>query len=138
MSRFSAMLVTFLLVEAVVPAARALYLDVSHSGVWKLPEDTPHDLQFALRFNASDLLPHVPPEALLGVTVVPDEAWKLSFVNDTVLFTAEEVLRGMNKSVTFTGYYWGTTELTFYLTRNDLDPDFDDPVLLSEDDLAVC
>ncbi|XP_047468766.1 sodium/bile acid cotransporter-like [Penaeus chinensis] len=139
MSRFSAMLVTFLLAEAVVPAARAVYLDVSHSGVWKLPEDTPHDLQFALCFNDSDLLPlpHVPPEALLAVTVVPDEAWKLSFVNDTVLFTAEEVFQGVNKSVTFTGYYWGTTELTFYLTRNDLDPDFDQRVLLSEDDLAI-
>lgn len=138
MSGYSAVLSAFLLVAAVEGLVPAVYLDLFHSGVWKVPEDTPHELQFALHFNDSDLLaPRVPPEAWLGVTVVPDEEWKLDFVNDTVLFTAEEVSKGVNKSVTFTGYYWGTTELTFYLTRNDLDPQFDDPVLLSKDDLAV-
>lgn len=127
-------------VVGVLPAARGVYVDVVHSGVWKVPEDTPHDLTFSLGFNDSDLgSPSSPPsgDAQLGVTVVPDADWKLDFVNDTVLFTAEEVFRGVNKSVTFTGYYWGTTKLAFYLTRNDLDPDFNESVLLNGDDLAV-
>ncbi|KAK8733163.1 hypothetical protein OTU49_006497, partial [Cherax quadricarinatus] len=114
----------------------AVYLETFQSGVWKVPEDTLHNLTLSLGFNASEVIcDHGSDlkEAQLVVTVMPDEEWKLDFVDTKANFTAEEVCEGVNKSLTFSGYYWGVTRLTFLLTHNDLDPYFTNSTLLRDD-----
>ncbi|XP_071533411.1 ileal sodium/bile acid cotransporter-like [Panulirus ornatus] len=127
-----------LLLATLVEACRGVYLETFQTGVWKVKEDTFYNLTLSLRFNVSDA-PSVweqgLEEARLVVTVVPDQEGKLDFVNPNVFFTAEEVLAEVNKTLTFSGYYWGITHLSFYLTQNDLDPDFNTTLL--RDDLAI-
>lgn len=140
-----------------------VFLEIFPSGVWKIPEDTLHNLTLSLRFNHSDsssslfssFSPYFgtssedldqkpdiqvenrdPDAAILVVTVVLDEEWKLDFVNSSAIFTAQEVSVHVNKTLTFSGYYWGLSKLSFYLTRNDLDPHFSNGTLL-RDDLSV-
>ncbi|XP_068203949.1 uncharacterized protein [Palaemon carinicauda] len=117
------------------------HLETFHTGIWKVPEDTQHTLNISLSFNESSEMKRnfqtsEDLEALLVVTVVPEEDWKLDFVHSSVVFTAQEVNEGVVKNITFSGYYWGITQLSFYLTRNDLDPDFKNRTLL-RDDLQV-
>lgn len=129
------------LLAFVTSSACSLYLETFHSGIWKVPEDTDNTLNISLRFNASseterDLETPHDLGALLVVTVVPDEDWKLYFVNSSAVFTGQEVRDEVVKNITFSGYYWGLTQLSFYLTRNDLDSDFKNRTLL-RDDLQV-
>nr|XP_045584540.1 uncharacterized protein LOC123746811 isoform X1 [Procambarus clarkii] len=116
-----------------------VYLETFHSGVWKVPEDTPLNLTLSLGFNASDAVcsdGRDLTEAWLEVTVVLDEDWKLDIVNKSVQFRVAEVCARVNKSLAFSGYYWGLTKLAFFLTHNDLDPYFTNATLL-RDDLRV-
>lgn len=129
---------TVLLVVTLVEACHGLYLETFQTGVWKVTEDTLHNLTLSLRFNASDAPGGEEQdlsEAQLVVTVVPDEDWKLDFVNSSIYFTAQEVYDEVNKTLTFSGYYWGLTHLAFYLTQNDLDPGFNTTLL--RDDVSV-
>ncbi|XP_042216169.1 ileal sodium/bile acid cotransporter-like [Homarus americanus] len=98
-----------------------VYLETFPSGMWIVPEDTLHHLTLSLGFNASDAYCSGGQDltnAQLVVTVVPDEDWKLDFVNRSIHLTVEEVCDHVNKSLTFSGYYWGLTKLSFYLTTN--------------------
>ncbi|KAG7172297.1 Ileal sodium/bile acid cotransporter-like 3 [Homarus americanus] len=102
-------------------ADSGVYLEVFPSAEWKVPEDTLHHLTLSLGFNENDTYcdgGQDLTEAQLVVTVVPDEDWKLDFVNRSIHFTVEEVCDHVNKSLTFSGYYWGLTKLSFYLTTN--------------------
>ncbi|XP_045584538.1 ileal sodium/bile acid cotransporter [Procambarus clarkii] len=113
-----------------------VYLETFHSGVWKVPEDTPLNLTLSLGFNASDAVcsdGRDLTEAWLEVTVVLDEDWKLDIVNKSVQFRVAEVCARVNKSLAFSGYYWGLTKLAFFLTHNDLDPYFTNATLLRDD-----
>lgn len=118
----------------------AVWLETYMNGTWKISEDTQFDLPLSLRFNNSDLediqLNEISlSEAVLEVMLVPDEDWKLDFVNRTVQFSGTEVLEEVNKSLVFSGYYWGRTHLAFYLIRDDLHPEAN--VTLLRDDLEV-
>ncbi|KAK4327364.1 hypothetical protein Pmani_002192 [Petrolisthes manimaculis] len=69
---------------------------------WKVPEDTIHTLTFSLRFKFHRPHTHrsmVTEEAILEVTVVPDEEWKLDWVNRSVQFTGQEAMDEVNKSL---------------------------------------
>lgn len=120
--------------------SEAVWLETYMNGTWKVSEDTQFALPLSLRFNSSDLedmqLKEVSlSEAVLEVMVVPDEDWKLDFVNRSVQFSGTEVLEEVNKSLVFSGYYWGRTHLAFYLIRDDLHPEAN--VTLLRDDLEV-
>nr|XP_045606563.1 ileal sodium/bile acid cotransporter-like [Procambarus clarkii] len=104
--------------------------------MWTVFEDTPYNLTLSLRFNDSDYVcgeRRDLTEAQLEVMVVLDEDWKLDLINSRVVFTAEEVCARVNKTVGFSGFYWGLTKMTFFLTRNDLDPDFNNTAILWDD-----
>ncbi|KAK4314771.1 hypothetical protein Pmani_013972 [Petrolisthes manimaculis] len=122
----------------------AVWLETYRNGTWKIPEDTLFALPLSLRFNTSDLKDEATAaqlkgislfEAVFEVMVVPDEDWKLDFVNTSVQFSGIEVMDKVNKSLVFSGYYWGRTQLSFYLTRDDLHPEAN--VTLLRDDLEV-
>ncbi|XP_045584542.1 hepatic sodium/bile acid cotransporter [Procambarus clarkii] len=124
------------LTMGVMSSGGAVYLETFHSGVWKVPEDTPLNLTLSLGFNASDAVcsdGRDLTEAWLEVTVVLDEDWKLDIVNKSVQFRVAEVCARVNKSLAFSGYYWGLTKLAFFLTHNDLDPYFTNATLLRDD-----
>lgn len=130
--------VTFLVLTACC-CCKGVWLETFHDdGVWKVPEDTLHQLTFSLRLNSTDFV-HINPwslqKAILEVTVVPDEDWKLDWVNRSVQFTGQEAKDEVNKSLVFSGYYWGRTVVSFYLTRNDLLPQTNHTLL--RDDLVV-
>ncbi|XP_042216170.1 ileal sodium/bile acid cotransporter-like [Homarus americanus] len=110
-------------VEGIVgdTADNGVYLEIFPSAEWKVSEDTLHHPTLSLGFNENDTYcdgGQDLTEAQLVVTVVPDEDWKLDFVNRSIHFTVEEVCDHVNKSLTFSGYYWGLTKLSFYLTTN--------------------
>lgn len=129
------------IVVTLASGASSLYLETFHTGIWKVAEDMQHTLNLSLRLSANESMEAFPaadgflenPGALLVVTAVPDEDWKLQFVNSSAVFTAQEVLEGATKNIAFSGYYWGFTHLAFYLTRNDLDPKFENRTLLRDD-----
>ncbi|XP_045584657.1 ileal sodium/bile acid cotransporter-like [Procambarus clarkii] len=113
-----------------------VYLETFQSGTWVVAEDTSLNLTLSLGFNGSTAVCNVRRnlrQAQLVVTVVLEEDWKLDFVNMSAHFTAEEVCAQVNKSLTFSGYYWGVTKLAFFLTRNDVNPYFSNATLLSDD-----
>lgn len=120
--------------------SQAVWLETFRNGMWKVSEDTQVSLPLSLRFNTSDLeetpLKEVAlSEVVLEVMVVPDEDWKLDFVNKSVQFSGTEMLEEVNKSLVFSGYYWGRTRLAFYLIRDVLHPEANATLL--RDDLEV-
>ncbi|KAK7067112.1 hypothetical protein SK128_011282 [Halocaridina rubra] len=127
--------------------SHGIYLEVDRTGVWKIPEDTLHNLTVSLRFNISSEydtgVSNLPAEYIpasepkLVVRVQADEDWKLDFVNPVVEFSPEDVYEETNKSITFSGYYWGLSKLRFFLTRNDLDPTFQNETILRDDLMVV-
>ncbi|XP_064082344.1 sodium/bile acid cotransporter 5-like [Macrobrachium nipponense] len=118
---------------------QGLYLETYPSGVWKIPEDTLVNLTVSLGFDESPeeqqegMLQDYSSELQLSIKVAADEDWKLDIVNPEVEFTAEEVTMGVNKTITLSGYYWGLSKMTFYLKRNDLDPQFQNGTVLRDD-----
>ncbi|XP_063612531.1 ileal sodium/bile acid cotransporter-like [Penaeus indicus] len=100
-----------------------LYVEIFTPTTWKVMEDTDYNLTLSLRLNSSDVFDASldPTATQLEVVVTPDEEWKLDFVSRNLQFSLDEVLREENKSVAFSGYYWGRTRISLYLLRNDLD-----------------
>ncbi|KAK7065535.1 hypothetical protein SK128_001017 [Halocaridina rubra] len=121
----------------------SLYLETFHTGIWKVPEDVIHTLNVSLRLNSSQDANEYGftkqlenAKSLLMVEVFVEGEWAVKFANRSSPFTADEVLKGVNKSLQFSGFYWGISRLSFFLTRNDFDPEFENMTLL-RDDLEV-
>ena len=99
-----------------------LHLLVYPSGEWKVPEDTLHNLTVSLRLNQSEVDPAlaVPAEAVLEVAALHRDEWRLDWQRRVVQFSPQEAVEGVNKTLTFSGFYWGRTHVGLFLTRNDL------------------
>lgn len=112
-----------------------LYVETFTPTTWKVLEDTDYNLTLSLRLNSSDVFDASldPTATQLEVVVTPDEEWKLDFVSRNLQFSLDEVLREENKSVTFSGYYWGRTQISLYLLHNDLDLKPSNATLLRDD-----
>ncbi|XP_042216405.1 ileal sodium/bile acid cotransporter-like isoform X3 [Homarus americanus] len=119
----------------VTTGCTGLELLVYPSDVLRIPEDTLHNLTLSLTFNTTQAFDAALNRSgsVLVVRVVPDEEWKLKIVNTPVQFTAQEVTEAACKTVMVSGYYWGHTRLSFYLTVNHVDDQFLPGVLLRDD-----
>lgn len=113
----------------------SLYVETFTPTTWKVVEDTDYNLTLSLRLNSSDVFDASldPTATQLQVVVTPDEDWKLDFVSRYLEFSLDEVLREENKSVTFSGYYWGRTRLSLSLFHDDLDLKPSNGTLLRDD-----
>ncbi|CAL4064562.1 unnamed protein product, partial [Meganyctiphanes norvegica] len=91
-----------------------------------LPEETPTEMIVSLEFNMSYAVDRDLAEsnAQMMVTVQSEGNWELIFDNPTVVFTANEVIGRVNKTIIFSGYYWGYNTLNFYLAVNNVSDSF--------------
>ncbi|KAK7068580.1 hypothetical protein SK128_003564 [Halocaridina rubra] len=115
-------------------------LNVYPSGFWLVPEDANHTLTISLNVNDSNVNNAVQNASStdLKIKIVPDEDWKLDFVNDSAYFTSEEIAEGTNKSIVFSGFYWQRTQLKFYLiTVNATDDILSINGTLLRDDVVI-
>lgn len=99
-----------------------LELLVYPSGEWKVPEDTQHNLTVSLQLDDGEVERALsgPATAVLEVAAIHREAWRLEWQRQVVRFSPEEAAEGVNKTLTFSGYYWGRTHVGLFLTRDDL------------------
>lgn len=102
--------------------AAALQLLVYPSGEWKVPEDQQHNLTVSLQLDGGEVAQALagPATAVLEVAALHREAWRLDWQRQTAQFSPEEAAEGVNKTLTFSGYYWGRTHVGLFLTRDDL------------------
>ncbi|XP_068251012.1 sodium-dependent organic anion transporter-like [Palaemon carinicauda] len=117
---------------------QGLYMETYPNGVWKIPEDTLVNLTVSVRLNSSDEIQqdNVLQDASsikLSLRMAADEDWKLDIVNPDVEFTAAEVESGANKSITLSGYYWGLSKITFYVTGNEFELPLKNGTVLHDD-----
>ncbi|XP_063868660.1 ileal sodium/bile acid cotransporter-like [Scylla paramamosain] len=95
---------------------------VHPSGQWKVPEDTLHNLTVSLSLNASEAEWALQGEAgaVVEVVALHRDSWRLDWQIRAAQFSPQEAAEGVNKTLTFSGYYWGRTHVGLFLTRNDL------------------
>lgn len=100
----------------------ALQLLVYPSGEWKVPEDTQHNLTVSLELDDGEVVRALagPATAVLEVAALHRETWRLDWQRRTARFSPQEAAEGINKTLTFSGYYWGRTRVGLFLTRDDL------------------
>lgn len=101
----------------------AFQLLVHPSGQWKVPEDTVHSLTLTLSLNASEeaqALQGATAGAVVEVTALHRDAWRLDWQRRAAQWSPQDAAEGVNKTLTFSGYYWGRTHVGLFLTRNDL------------------
>lgn len=100
----------------------ALQLLVYPSGEWKVPEDMQHNLTVSLLLDVEEeaLALKGPATAVIEVAALHREPWRLDWQRQAVRFSLQEATEGTNKTLTFSGYYWGRTHVGLFLTRDDL------------------
>ncbi|XP_045123602.1 ileal sodium/bile acid cotransporter-like [Portunus trituberculatus] len=98
------------------------HLLVHPSGQWKVPEDTLHNLTVSLSLNTSEAERALQGAAgaVVEVAALHRNSWRLDWQRRVAQFSPEEAAEGVNKTLTFSGYYWGRTHVGLFLTRNDL------------------
>lgn len=119
--RVAAWLVVALMVFGAERGA-ALQLLVYPSGEWKVQEDTQHNLTVSLELDDAEVVRALsgPATAVLEVAALHHETWRLDWQRRAARFSPQEAVEGINKTLTFSGYYWGRTHVGFFLTRDDL------------------